>query len=291
LVQVSKLRDTMSELRQRKGETADNTSKHADGEQQYTEEQRKQLVEKFQETSTAWLDNLKPKPKPGTSNEAKKFKDELLKDPFHLETMLNLGKEYASMHQWDRCMNVLLRGFKRMSELERAEDRYEFLALLCQVSLELNKHKQALAVLNDIEQPEGAELQKELDCLKCQVYGHNGDTQRCLKAFNDALAGIHLQDALRLWTACSSALKKVDGFAVTKTTLEKLATSDEERKQVEMVEKLCNVKDEYMTVSSQTFLDSTEGVIAIVVIVIGFLLMIAGLYWVEQKSLQHWKFA
>ena len=40
-------------------------------------------------------------------------------------------------------MNILLRGFKRMSELERAEDRYEFLALLCQVSLELNKHKQA----------------------------------------------------------------------------------------------------------------------------------------------------
>lgn len=281
----------MSELRQRKGDTTDDASKSADSDQKYTEEQRKQLVEQFQETSAAWLDNLKPKPKPGTSNEAKKLKDELLQDPYHLETMLSLGREYANMLQWDRCMNVLLRGFKRVKELEKAEDRYEFLALLCQVSLELEKHKQALAVLNDIEQPEGEDLQKELLCLKCQVYGHNGDTQRCLKAFNEALAGIPMQDALRLWTACSLALKKVDGFVVTKTTLEKLATNDDERKQVETVEKLCNVKDDYMTVTDKSFWNSTEGVIAIAVMVFMFLLLLAGLYWLEQRSLQHWKFA
>lgn len=281
----------MSELRQRKGETADDASKSADNDEKYTEEQRKQVVEQFQETSAAWIENLKPKPKPGTSNEAQKLRDELLKDPYHLETMLSLGKEYAKMHQWDRCMNVLLRGFKRVSELEKSEDRYEFLALLCQVSLELNKHKQALAVLVDIEQPEGEELQKELFCLKCQVYGHNGDTQRCLKAFHEALAGIAFQDALRLWTACSSALKKVDGFVVSRTTLEKLATTDDEKKQVEMVEKLCNVKDEYMTVSDKSFWNSTEGVVFIAVMVLTFLLLFASLYWLEQRSLQHWKFA
>eukprot|EP00930_Biecheleria_cincta_P046927 TRINITY_DN32453_c0_g1_i1.p1 TRINITY_DN32453_c0_g1~~TRINITY_DN32453_c0_g1_i1.p1 ORF type:complete len:297 (-),score=59.25 TRINITY_DN32453_c0_g1_i1:169-1014(-) len=280
----------MSELRQRKGETTDSESKHAHGGQQPTEAQRRELVEKFQETSAAWLENLKPKPKPGTSNAAKKLKDELLQDPYNLETMLGLGKEYADMHQWDRCMNVLLRGWKRVSELKNAEDRYEFLALLCQVSLELNKHKQALAVLNDIDQPEGAELEKELQGLKCQVYGHNGDTARCLKAFNDALTGIQLQDALRLWTMCSSALKQADGFTASKTALEKLATTDEEKKQVEMVEKLCNVKDQYMTVTTKTFWNSTEGVIAIAILVFAFMLLLAGLYWLEQKSLKHWKF-
>eukprot|EP00439_Symbiodinium_sp_Y106_P084026 s597_g24.t1 len=187
--------------------------------------QRKEVEEKL----SSLLEQMKPNPKPGTSNEAKKFKDELAKDPYNMTLIFELGKAYSVDEQWDRCANVLLRGFKRVSELEAVEDRFNFLVVLAQASLHLEKYRQALAVINDIADPDDTESLRGLNILRCQVYCLNGEMQKGLKAFNAAITGDSFEVAVKAWASCSRALKQANAWV-------------DERKQLESIEKLCDFK-------------------------------------------------
>ncbi|CAE8620293.1 unnamed protein product [Polarella glacialis] len=271
----------MSEIRQRKGEK---TGQAPAGED---EVQSKQEVAA---QITDMLEKLKPKPKIGLTNAAKQFKDELAKDPFNLQHIFDLGKAYGADQQWDKCANVMLRGFKRAGEMEHPEDRFEFLVVLCQASLNIRKYRQALTVMNDIKEPEELESKSGLESLRCQVYCFNGELAKGMKAFNNAICGEEFDKAVALWAGCSAALKKAGARAVTKSTLEGLARTDQEKARLEAVEKLADLKDAYLSVeekpqASLNFyrMALIAGMVVLTVVFVYFL------WLMEARSLESWK--
>ncbi|OLP84031.1 hypothetical protein AK812_SmicGene35136 [Symbiodinium microadriaticum] len=277
----------MSELRQRKGEKSEKDGTEAVAKApEMIPGQRKEVEEKL----SSLLEQMKPNPKPGTSNEAKKFKDELAKDPYNMTLIFELGKAYSVDEQWDRCANVLLRGFKRVSELESVEDRFNFLVVLAQASLHLEKYRQALAVVNDIADPEDTESLRGLNILRCQVYCLNGEMQKGLKAFNAAITGDSFEVAVKAWASCSRALKQANAWVVTKGTLTKLTQTEDERKQLESIEKLCEFKDEVHKIQHPEA-DTSRAWLLFALLAVVFMALLAVLTWAEQRSLakMQWK--
>eukprot|EP00930_Biecheleria_cincta_P002826 TRINITY_DN103803_c0_g1_i2.p1 TRINITY_DN103803_c0_g1~~TRINITY_DN103803_c0_g1_i2.p1 ORF type:complete len:296 (-),score=56.27 TRINITY_DN103803_c0_g1_i2:127-993(-) len=279
----------MSELRQRKGEVATEPNEciALEGGAQSNVVQTQNSSEEVSEKLFSMIERLNPKPKPGTSNEAQRIKDQLKLKPFDMNLMFELGKAYANDYQWERCDNVLLRGFKRVQELDDASMRFEFLAVLCTASLRLHKHKQALAVLNDMEMPEDPALRHAFFIQQCQVYAFNGATDKCLKAFNRALEGNDFAAAVQVWIGCSQALKKIDSWAVAKAAIEKLATTDAERVQLESIDKVCAIKDEYLDSSAYlNYWESTQGHLTIALIALGIFALLVIVWWLEQWNLK-----
>ena len=96
-------------------------------------------------------------PKPGMSNEAKVAKDALAEDTYNMEFIYALGCAYADDMYWEKCCNVLRRGWKRIHESSDMDFRFDFLRKLCETLCKLEKYRQALAVFNDIEKPVAVE--------------------------------------------------------------------------------------------------------------------------------------
>eukprot|EP00933_Yihiella_yeosuensis_P065315 TRINITY_DN69040_c0_g1_i1.p1 TRINITY_DN69040_c0_g1~~TRINITY_DN69040_c0_g1_i1.p1 ORF type:complete len:282 (-),score=65.86 TRINITY_DN69040_c0_g1_i1:143-988(-) len=243
-----------SELRQRKGEKADGPR----GEMQNPDVPS---VEELKERVTDMLQSLKPNPAPGLTNRAKEFKDKLALDPFNMELIYELGAAYAGDEMWDRSANVMLRGMKRISELKDPANRFQFSCILCQASMHTQKFRQALAVINDACVPDDLEADsaRAWEVLKCQVYCRNGEMQKGLKAFHKAIEDVEFHIAISVWAGCSSHLKKVGAWAVTKTTLVGLAKTDQDKQRIEALEKLAEIKDVYIdeAIEKQTgFFDS-----------------------------------
>mmetsp|Transcript_96857 Transcript_96857/g.134461 ORF Transcript_96857/g.134461 Transcript_96857/m.134461 type:complete len:280 (-) Transcript_96857:169-1008(-) len=272
----------MSEMRQRRGERpaeAEDTVEEKSGG--WSPEQKAQVEEKL----ASLMKSMKANPKPGTSNEAKKYKDLLDEDPFNLLAIYGLGKAYAVDEQWDRCCNVMLRGFKRVNEMENQEERFDFLVTLAKASMNLEKFRQALAVVNDMSDPEDPEELRGLNIMRCQVYCHNGELQKGLKAFNTAIEGNSFQDAVKAWASCSRGLKQVNGWGVTKNTVLKLAETEEEKKQLESIDKLCEFKDDVHKLQAPKGISDVRLWLLTGLLVVLLCILLSILYWFEQRSL------
>merc|ERR1712039_708369 len=138
---------------------------------------------------------------------------------------------------WDRCANVMVRGWKRVDELESLESRRRFLMCFCEASCRSSQPQQARAVLAEIEEPEGNEAQRATEVLRCQVCCANGDVQEGLAAFNRAIRGEKFKGAYKVWEACSEQLSAAGGFWATRQTLESLAQeikNDEDARKLAM---------------------------------------------------------
>merc|ERR1712151_914658 len=92
-------------------------------------------------------------PQKSISEKAYKARDELSKDPHDLKKIHNLGFIYWDEGQHEPCLNVLMRGWKRASEIEDEKVRFRFLLKLCELSHGMWKFRQALAVFRDIAEP------------------------------------------------------------------------------------------------------------------------------------------
>jgi tetratricopeptide (TPR) repeat protein len=284
MVQITELDDSEpSELRQRKGEKPKSNSDEASrpGEM----ENKDQLVNQVADL----LHGLKPQPKPGLSNNAKQLKDKLLEDPFNMNIILALGKAYGADDQWDRCANVMLRGMKRTEDLEDPRDRFEFSVILAQASLNTQKYRQALAVLNEVKSSPD-DLEEDaltgLEILKCQVYCFNGDMTKGLKAFNKAIEGKDFQMAVSLWASCSTALKKAGAWAATKSALLLKADTDTDKAKVESIEKLTELKDQYLESTPPM---TPHKILALAGAVVAVMLLIFFLFHLEARSLANLK--
>jgi len=188
--------------------------------------------------------------KPGTTHEAKKAKDALQKDPFNMALIFQLGRAYAIDEHWERSVNVLLRGWKRIAEMPDLEVRFDYLMILCQGSLKVKKYKQALSVLVDIESqatPEDRSDLRNFQVLSCEVYAQNGDTRRSLKCFNQAIEDWSAEEfdtMIGVWIRCMPNLKKVGAFDAARSSLMQNIQSDEELSKVEACEKLADIRGE-----------------------------------------------
>ncbi|CAE8609534.1 unnamed protein product [Polarella glacialis] len=271
----------MSEIRQRKGEqpATEGSAPSADAKVD-----RAKVAARL----TTMLESLKSKPKPGLTNESKQFKDALAADPFNIDLIFELGRAYGADQQWDKCANVLLRGFKRVSEFKNPDDRFEMLVILCQASMHEKKYRQALTVLNEIsEPPDALESLADFDSLKCQVYCFNGDMVKGLKAFNKAIEGQEFDLAISTWAGCSAALRRAGAWAVTKTTLEGLAKTDADKDKLDAVENLAKLKDAYLQEDRPK--TDVARYAAVALVVVAMLVFVYLLWLLEARSLESWK--
>jgi len=268
----------MSELRNRKG----GADKDAKGTAEVDPAAREEMVEKLRDLFE------QPTRRLGTSNEAKKIKDQLAEDPMNMKIIFELGKAYATDNQWDRSANMLLRGFKRVNEFEDSEARYEFLLILLDASINLKKYRQAYAVLNDMTAPDDEYGRIRHDIIKCRVHCLNGESDKGLKAFNSSIEKLAFANILENYAAAYEALQKADVLIVAKASVQKRASTDEEKKKFEGVDKLMQMKLEYQEALSET---GTNRALVYSVVAILVILFLAFLWYLESKSLAQLKFA
>jgi hypothetical protein len=229
-------------------------------------------------------------PKPGLSHEAKNAKELLAKDPYNMEHICDLGIAYAKDEQWEKSANVLLRGWKRAKEITDVQKRFEFLILLTMGSMNLKKYRQALAVLEDIEEPLEFNA-SALNALKCQVYCANNDAPRGLKAFNDAILGLDFDQALSQWQLCHEMLVKGGLAETTKTLLRdclsETADKDEEIRKLDMLEAIIEVKRSYKQKQSEPQLSPAVRSFLYILIAVLIAFLLHGLHKLEKMSLDH----
>jgi hypothetical protein len=153
------------------------------------------------------------------TNATKAVKDELEKDPYNIELIHNLGVQYIKEFQYDLAANVMMRGWKRASELKTASERFAFLSKLCEASLRNKQFKQAHAILMDIQEPEAGYERNAFFLLSCKVYSENNDSAKTLQAFTKVIEGCDFEDAHKFWAACALALRKAGTFEASKNTM------------------------------------------------------------------------
>jgi len=161
-----------------------------------------------------------------TTNATQEVKDELSNDPYNIKLIYALGLRYFGEFQWDLCSNVLLRGWKRVSELADVNERFIFLMKLSEASYRNFQFKQAQAVLMDVDEPEGIEARRAYYLLGCQVHAQVGDLSKSLSAFSKAIEKEDFEIAVKIWAACVLALKRVGAFEPSKTQIAKKVRKD-----------------------------------------------------------------
>lgn len=228
------------------------------------------------------------KPKPGLSNEAKKWKDALATDPYDMTFITRLGIAYAADRQWQQSVTVLMRGWKRVSEFKEDKAALEYLQLLAQGSYKLQKFRQALAVLHDISDDMLSSADEEgrsrVHALRCQVHCANGDQQKGLKAFHQAIEGQAFDAAAGHWAACLLDLQKVDLLEVTRSTIQGRAKTDEERQKIEAMEAIVKAKEQYrQEMDKPKYPPALRPVLNVVYVLLGVILIYVLYVW-EQRS-------
>jgi len=188
------------------------------------------------------LGQVETKKVPGLSNAAKQVKDQLANDPYNMDLIWQLGKAYGEDEQWEKVATVLMRGFKRVPEFKDSDTRFEYLKLLSEASLQQKKYRQALAVLNDVEEPGETDIGFEV--LRCQVYCFNNEVHKGLRAFNKAIEGQDFELVGKVWSACIPAIKQAGAYDATKRTVEDKATNDDERQKILAMSRLMELRDE-----------------------------------------------
>jgi len=195
----------------------------ASGEDADSNINREELVNQISDM----VKKLQAGPKPGLTHNAKKWKDKLREDPYNLDVMHALGLAYAQDEHWEKCANVMIRGLKRTEEFKDVEKSYDYLYTLCQASLRVKKFQQAMMVMKELKVPaEGTFI--EFEVLQCQVYCANGDSQKGIKAFHQAIKGSGFADASAVWAMCHTYLKKVEAYDICKQAIEALAQKEED---------------------------------------------------------------
>lgn len=226
-----------------------------------------------------------PVPKLGTSDEAKYLKEALLGDSYNMHLINELGFVYAQDHQLDKCSNVLVRGWKRVSEIEDKQIRFRYLMKLCEFSLELGKFHQAHAVFTDIEEPEEKSDLWAYLVFAVKVHANRpsgGDLLQTLKVFQRCLEGADSKFAIRIWALTHMDLKKVGGYEAAKAVVDKCVGPSIDRADIWMIDELVT-KTEQFDKKGATSAKLEKGVVTAVAVAIASVLIYL-LYVIEQRS-------
>lgn len=163
----------------------------------------------------------------GVSDKIIKSKEAFDADPYSMHLMNELAAQYAREGHLDKCCNVLMRGWKRASEIQDSKVRFHFLMKLCELSFIQGQYRQAFAVLKDIhDPPEGKECQVSYLVLSCKVHARSGNLQGALKALQQAIEPEEFSHAVRIWALVLVDFRACGGYEPARKYMEKKAGDD-----------------------------------------------------------------
>lgn len=235
---------------------------------------------------TSRSSKLKNVPIPSISNEAWQAKDGLAQDPYNLKKINNLGQIYWKEGQHEQCLNVMIRGWKRAGEIEDEVVRFKFLMKICELSMGLWKYRQALAVFRDIAEPSDPKDLKSYLILGTQVWCQNGELQQGLKFFQRAIENESFQFALRVFAIVVVDLKKAGAYEAAKSTMDNLA-GQPGNADIAMIDAFVEGSANRKAIVTP---EMQERQLIIAAVVMGFIVLVGFLYWLESRSLASMSF-
>jgi len=233
---------------------------------------------------------------PSISNATKEVKDLLDKDPYNLPLIKMVGFKYAAEYQWDKCANVMMRAWKRVGEFKEPVERFRFLMKLSEASYRNFQHKQAYAVLMDVEEPSDPVERKAFQLLTCHIMAQQNDAPAALKAFSKAIEKDEFEAAIKFYAATAVGLKKVGAFEAAKNAVVNKVRSGPN---YHMDESRCKTVESWAMMSSDTAKDEkpsftlwdsenkmpSKQAIYMVCALSAFLFLVL-MYYAEQSSLK-----
>mmetsp|Transcript_51032 Transcript_51032/g.110725 ORF Transcript_51032/g.110725 Transcript_51032/m.110725 type:complete len:291 (-) Transcript_51032:172-1044(-) len=232
--------------------------------------------------------------RPGTSDEARQVRDLMAADPYSMDLIAALGLIYSMEGRWSMSANVLIRGWKRVMEIKDRRARFIYLMKLCQASLREGKVRQALAVFQDMEEPEDRDELKSYLILSCHVYAGNNDLPKALKVFSRAVTGESFKYAARVLAATALCLHQAGGFAAAKSIVDAMKPTDMPCSCTEIttVEHYVETLSSSKNGSSRSALQPAVPRWCFTVLgILTMILLVLFLYWLETSSLRSWGFA
>jgi len=231
------------------------------------------------------------------SAKAQQAKEALEADSYNLQRIIDLGYVYASEVQYDKAANVLIRGWKRVGELEDSTERFMFLMKLSEVSFRNRQFKQAHAVLMDIDEQEDYYEKKAYQLLCCHVFAEVGQGSEALSMFSKAIDGESFENSIKIWAACALRLKKVGGHEAGKESLVKKARRGPnypmDQSRIQTVESWAIMSEQWKDENGWNAMFNLEDGLPKwmikVLIFLACLFFVYLLYWLETRNLHNMK--
>lgn len=180
------------------------------------------VLEILQLTSTPkWVKAFKDKK--GVTDITQHARLALEEDPYNIVLICNLGQIYAKDSNWEKVLNVLLRGWKRAGEIGDPMSRFFFLQKLAEASYRTKRYRQAFAALQDVgELPEELTVDERRSyyMLQCHVCCRNGDVARALTAFHNSLKNEEFKVAVRIFALVQFEMKQCGAYEAAKSTMD-----------------------------------------------------------------------
>lgn len=170
----------------------------------------------------------------GTSNAAEKQRDILKEDPYDLHAINELGLVYYREGRFKQCINVLIRGWKRMAEIEDEEVRFSFLMTLADASIKVGQYRQANAVMQDIAEPPKDKRRDRLlySALAMKVFVSSGDIQKALKRFQVVLEDEEFDTASRMFIFVQNEFHRAGAYDSVKDAIMATAKTEMDKEKV-----------------------------------------------------------
>jgi len=228
------------------------------------------------------LQSASPVQRQGMSDGARRARDALAESPHSMLWINELGRIYADEAQWDKCEIALLRGWKRAGEIEDPGVRLCFLLKLCEVSYYLRKHKQAMAVLKDIDEPEAPDEFQAYLLLACRVHACNNDLEGAMRFFSRAIERETFQSSLKVLALTMFDLQKAGAYEPAKHAVESMAGSCD-KDQLRIFDDALEQRERPGAKIDRLFMYALMGAKVFAILCVVFLL-----YQWEQSSLERW---
>lgn len=119
------------------------------------------------------------------------------------------GCAHANASEWQKCLNVLMRGWRRVREFDDPRARFRYLMLMLLAALQSDQPKLALRILSDMQDKGVGDGVKSFELLKCQTYCVNevfDARHRAHTSFLRAIEGEGFDTAFLAWEVCQPHL-------------------------------------------------------------------------------------
>jgi tetratricopeptide (TPR) repeat protein len=148
--------------------------------------------------------------------------------------------------------------------------------------------RQAFAILKDIKEPtEPTEVRSYL-LLQSRILVNTGDSMGALKAFQRAIDNQDFPHVIRIWALVLFDFHHAGIYEAAKASVEKLAGDDPWKKSdIQSLEACCPSPEKKW--KPDTAAQNVGYYLSILLLVLVLCVILWGLYYLEQWSLDHWK--